>query len=204
MNGFRLRFAWAFPRRQGYGEQVVPRPQTMAHKTARWVTRWVLPLAAFVFIQGCARDIPSQQASAYSAATGFLTLCDDADFDHALAHFAKPLKASTATDTWVKEMTDHRGAYGIPVMRALISRNTQNLPGTANELGKINFVFRTSFLETTPGDEYVSVEKLNGRWQVYEYKFRPSGPPGKLKKANIKKDWEEQSDEDQSQSQGQY
>jgi Protein of unknown function (DUF4019) len=204
MNGFRLRFASAFPRRQGYGEQVVPRPQTMAHKTARWVTRWVLPLAAFVFIQGCARDIPSQQASAYSAATGFLTLCDDADFDHALAHFAKPLKASTATDTWVKEMTDHRGAYGIPVMRALISRNTQNLPGTANEPAKINFVFRTSFLGTTPGDEYVSVEKLNGRWQVYEYKFRPSGPPGKLKKANIKKDWEEQSDEDQSQSQGQY
>jgi hypothetical protein len=204
MNGFRLRFASAFLRRQGYGGQVVPRPQTMADKTARWMTRWVLPLAAFVFIQGCARDIPSQQASAYSAATGFLTLCDDADFDHALGHFAKPLKASTSADTWVKEMTDHRGAYGLPVMRALVSRDTQNLPGTTNEPDKINFVFRTSFLGTTPGDEYVSVEKLNGRWQVYQYKFRPSGAPGKLKKANIKKDWEEQSDEDQSQSQGQY
>jgi Protein of unknown function (DUF4019) len=204
MNGFRLRFASAFPRRQGYSGQVVPRPQTMADKTARRVTRWVLPLAAFVFIQGCARDIPSQQASAYSAATGFLTLCDDADFDHALGHFAKPLKASTSADTWVKQMQDHRGAYGMPVLRALVSRDTQNLPGTANEPGKINFVFRTSFLGTTPGDEYVSVEKLNGRWQVYEYKFRPSGAPGKLKKANIKKDWEEQSDEDQSQSQGQY
>jgi len=193
MNLFRLRlrFASAF----------VPRPQTMADKTARRVTRWVLPLAAFVFIQGCASDIPSQQASAYSAATGFLTLCDDADFDHALGHFAKPLKASTATDIWVKEMTDHRGAYGIPVMRALVSRDGQNLPGTANEPAKINFVFRTSFLETTPADEYVSVEKLDGRWQVYNYKFRPSGKPGKLKKANIKKDWEEQTDEDQNQSQ---
>jgi hypothetical protein len=204
MNGFRLRFASAFLRRQGYGGQVGPRPQTMADKTARWMTRWVLPLAAFVFIQGCARDIPSQQASAYSAATGFLTLCDDADFDHALGHFAKPLKASTSADTWVKQMQDHRGAYGLPVMRALVSRDTQNLPGTANEPAKINFVFRTSFLGTTPGDEYVSVEKLNGQWQVYQYKFRPSGAPGKLKKANIKKDWEEQSDEDQSQSQGQY
>jgi hypothetical protein len=204
MNGFHLRFASAFLRRQGYGGQVVPRPQTMADKTARWMTRWVLPLAAFLFIQGCARDIPSQQASAYSAATGFLTLCDDADFDHALGHFAKPLKASTSADTWVKQMQDHRGAYGLPVMRALVSRDTQNLPGTANEPAKINFVFRTSFLGTTPGDEYVSVEKLNGQWQVYQYKFRPSGAPGKLKKANIKKDWEEQSDEDQSQSQGQY
>ena len=195
MNLFRLRFASAF----------VPRPQTMADKTARRVTRWVLPLAAFVFIQGCASDIPSQQASAYSAATGFLTLCDDADFDHALGHFAKPLKASTATDIWVKEMTDHRGAYGIPVMRALVSRDGQNLPGTANEPAKINFVFRTSFLGTTPGDEYVSVEKLEGRWQVYEYKFRPSGkPPAEKPKVNIKKSWEEQTDDDQSQYQNQY
>jgi hypothetical protein len=86
-------------------------------------------------------------------------------------------------------------------MRALVSRDGQNLPGTANEPAKINFVFRTSFLETTPADEYVSVEKLDGRWQVYNYKFRPSGKPGKLKKANIKKDWEEQTDEDQNQSQ---
>jgi Protein of unknown function (DUF4019) len=198
MNLFRLRFASAF----------VPRPQTIADKTARRVTRWVLPLAAFVFIQGCASDIPSQQASAYSAATGFLTLCDDADFDHALGHFAKPLKATTSADTWVKQMQDHRGSYGLPVMRALVSRDTQNLPGTANEPAKINFVFRTSFLGTTPGDEYVSVEKLEGHWQVYDYKFRPSGKPGKFKKANIKKDWEEQTDEDQNQSQyqnqGQY
>jgi Protein of unknown function (DUF4019) len=189
MNRFRLRFATA-------------RQVRFRLAMAQRAVRWVLPLAACVLIQGCARDIPSQQASAFSAATGFLTLCDDADFDHALAHFAKPLKATTSADTWVKQMQDHRGSYGLPVMRALVSRDTQNLPGTANEPAKINFVFRTSFLGTTPGDEYVSVEKLNGRWQVYEYKFRPSGPPGKLKKANIKKDWEEQSDEDQSQ--GQY
>ena len=161
--------------------------------------QWALPLAALLFIQGCARDIPSQQASAYSAATGFLTLCDDSDFDYALGHFAKPLKASTSTDIWVKDMTDHRGAYGIPVTRALVSRDSQSLSGTANLPAKIDFIFRTSFLGTTPGDEYVSVEKLNGQWQVYAYKFRPSGKPGKLKKANIKKDWEEQNDDDQSQ-----
>ena len=172
---------------------------------ARRVTQWVLPLAAFVFIQGCARDIPSQQASAYSAATGFLTLCDDADFDHALSHFAKPLKASTSTDTWVKQMTAHRGAYGIPVMRALVSRDTQNLPGTANQPAKINFAFRTSFLGTTPGNEYVSVERLDGRWQVYDYKFRPSGKPhGEKPTANIKKSWEEQTNHNQHQIQGPY
>jgi Protein of unknown function (DUF4019) len=195
MNRFRLRFATA-------------RQVRFRLAMAQRAVRWVLPLAACVLIQGCARDIPSQQASAFSAATGFLTLCDDADFDHALAHFAKPLKATTSADTWVKQMQDHRGSYGLPVMRALVSRDTQNLPGTANEPAKINFVFRTSFLGTTPGDEYVSVEKLEGHWQVYDYKFRPSGKPGKFKKANIKKDWEEQTDEDQNQSQyqnqGQY
>ena len=171
-------------------------PKAAEDKMTRQVGLWVLPIAALLFVQGCAKDIPSQQASAYSAATGFLTLCDDADFDHALGHFAKPLKANTSTDTWIKEMTDHRGAYGIPVTRALVSRDTQNLPGTANDPARINFVFRTSFLGTTPGDEYVSVEKVEGRWQVYEYKFRPSGkPPAERPKANIKKPWEEQSDE---------
>src|ERR1700751_2673667 len=159
---------------------------------ARQVVRWVLPVAAFVFVQGCASNVPSQQASAYSTATGFLTLCDDADFEHALGHFAKPLNASTTTDTWVNEMQDHRGYYGIPVMRALVSRDTQKLPGTASEPAKMNFFLLTSFLETTPAEEYVSVEKLDGKWQVDDYKFRPSGKPGKLKKANIKKDWGEQ------------
>jgi hypothetical protein len=192
MNRFRLRFASA-------------RQVRLRFAGARRATRLVLPLAAVLFVQGCARDIPSQQASAYSAATGFLTLCDDADFDHALGHFAKPLKASTSTNIWVKEMTDHRGAYGIPVMRALVSRDTQNLPGTANKPARINFVFRTSFLGTTPGDEYVSVEKLNGQWQVYEYKFKPSGkPPGAKPNVNIKKSWEEHTEDDHTQYQNQY
>jgi hypothetical protein len=190
MNRSRLRFA----------SPVVPRPQTMADKTARRTVRWAMALAAFVFIQGCARDVPSEQASAYSSATGFLTLCDDSDFDHALGHFAKPLKANTSVDTWVKEMTDHRGAYGIPVMRALVSRNDQNLQGAGNEPSKIDFVFRTSFLGTTPGDEYVSVEKLDGHWQVYAYKFKPSGkPPAEKATVKIKKSWDQQTDDDQSQ-----
>jgi hypothetical protein len=190
MNPFHSRFSSAF----------APCPKILADKMTRQIAQWVLPVAALVFVQGCAKDIPSQQASAYSAATGFLTLCDDDDFDHALGHFAKPLKANTSADTWVKDMTDHRGAYGIPVMRALVSRDTQNLSGSVNDLARVNFLFRTSFLGTTPGDEYVSVEKMNGRWQVYEYKFKPSGkPPANRPKANIKKSWEEQSDDDQSQ-----
>ena len=200
MNHFRLRFPGVGQVRLGLSSAIILRPQPLGDKMARLVARWVLPLAAFVFVQGCARDIPSQQASAYSAATGFLTLCDDSDFDHALEHFAKPIKANTTSDTWVKEMQDHRGNYGIPVIRALVSRDSQNLPGTANEPAKVNFVFRTSFLGTTPGEEYVSVEKFNGKWQVYEYKFRPSGkPPANRPKANIKKTWETQSDDDQSQ-----
>ena len=199
MNHFRLRFATARQIRLSFPSAFPLRSQNMADKTVRQVARWVLPLAAFVFVQGCARDVPSQQASAYSAATGFLTLCDDSDFDHALEHFAKPIKANTASDAWVKEMQDHRGSYGIPIIRSLVSRDNQDLPGTGNGPAKVNFVFRTSFLGTTPSDEYVSVEKFNGKWQVYEYKFRPSGKPGQMKKANIKKDWESQTDDDQSQ-----
>ena len=173
MRIFRRRFASAF----------VPRSKTMADKMSQQVAR--LALAAFVFAQGCASDVPSQQASAYSAATGFLTLCDDSDYDNALEHFAKPLKASPAGTTWVKEMHGRRDPYGIPVIRSLVSRDAQKLSRTANDPAKMSYIFRTSFLGTTPGDEYVSVEKFNGKWQVYDYKFRPSGkPPAEVKAAN--------------------
>jgi hypothetical protein len=204
MNRLHLPFATARQALLYFASTLVARHKTMADKIARQVARWVLPVAALVFVQGCASDVPSQQASAYSTATGFLTLCDDSDFEPALEHFAKPIKASPTGSTWAKEMQDHRATYGIPVMRSLVSRDTLKLPGTASEPAKINFVFRTSFLGTTPAEEYVSVEKLNGKWLVDEYKFRPSGKPGKLKKANIKKDWEEQSDDDQNQYQNQY
>jgi hypothetical protein len=196
MNRFRLRFASASASLRRDRSAFVPHPKTKVDKTARQIAGWALAVATFVFVQGCASDTASQQASAYSTATGFLTLCDDSDFDHALEHFAKPLKASPAGDTWVKQMEDNRANYGMPVIRSLVSRDTQKLGGTTNEPARMNFAFRTSFLGTTPGDEYVSVEKLDGKWQVYDYKFRPSGKPGQRKKANIKKTWEEQSDED--------
>jgi hypothetical protein len=182
MSIFRRRFASAF----------LPRPKTTADKMARYVAGWALVAALFILVQGCATDVPSQQMSAYSVATGFLTLCDDSDFSNALEHFAKPLKASPAGATWVKDMQDHRDKYGIPVIRSLVSRDAQKLKGAANEPAKMSYIFRTSFLGTTPGDEYVSVEKFKGRWQVYDYKFRPSGKPpaevkaaAALKKANI-------------------
>ena len=171
MSIFRRRFASAF----------VLRPKTKA----RPVARWALIAASLVLVQGCASDVHSQQASAYSSATGFLTLCDDSDYDNALEHFAKPLKASPAGATWVKQMHNHRDPYGMPVIRSLVSRDTQKLSRTANEPAKMSYIFRTSFLGTTPGDEYVSVEKFNGKWQVYDYKFRPSGkPPAEVKAAN--------------------
>ncbi|MGA7128570.1 MAG: hypothetical protein WBZ19_19805, partial [Chthoniobacterales bacterium] len=89
--------------------------------------------------------------------------------------------------------------YGIPVLRALVSRDGRKLDGTKEDLARINFVFRTSFVGTTPSDESVSVEKFNGRWQVYDYKFKPSGkPPADRPKINIKKTWEEQNDDDDS------
>jgi hypothetical protein len=163
------------------------------------VTRLGVVLLGFVLLQGCANNIASQQMSAYSIATGFLTLCDDSDFDHALEHFAKPLKASPAGATWVKTMQNNRANYGIPVLRALVSRDSQKLSGPKEDPARINFVFRTSFVGTTPGDESVSLEKSSGSWQVYDYKFKPSGkPPSEKPKVEIKKSWESQNDEDDS------
>lgn len=164
------------------------------------VTRLLLVLVGFVLVQGCANNVASQQMSAYSIATGFLTLCDDSDFDHALEHFAKPLKASPEGAKWVENMQKNRADYGTPVLRALVSRDGQVLNGSKEDPARINFVFRTSFVGTTPSDESVSLEKFNGKWQVYDYKFKPSGkPPANRPKASIKKTWEEQNDDSDSQ-----
>ena len=154
-------------------------------------------MAAILVVQGCANNVPSEQMAAYSIATGFLTLCDDSDYDYALSHFAKPLKASPAGPNWVKDMGDHRANYGIPVLRSLVARDGQTLGGAQNEPARINFVFRTSFLGTTPGEESVYVERVEGKWQVYDYKFHPSGkPPAHKGTLKIKKTWEEQNDND--------
>lgn len=153
-----------------------------------WYTRSLSVMVAILLLAGCASNPPSQQLAAYSAATGFLTLCDDSDYDYALSHFAQPLKASAAGPTWVKGMQDNRGNYGIPVIRSLVTKDGQKLSGTAAEPARINFVFRTSFLGTTPGEESVFVEKISGKWQVYDYKFRPSGkPPANRTKVKIEK-----------------
>src|SRR5258708_23124654 len=93
-------------------------------------------------------------------------------------------------------MEDSRGNYGIPVIRSLVTKDGQKLRGTPDEPARINFVFSTSFLGTTPGEESVFVEKISGKWQVYYYKFRPSGkPPAHRTNAKIKKTWEEQTDD---------
>src|SRR5689334_16242940 len=92
----------------------------------------VSALAVFTLVAGCASDLSSQQMAAYSVATGFLTLCDDSDFDHALDHFANPLKATVTAPTWVKNMQGNRGNYGAPVIRALITREGQDVSGVGS------------------------------------------------------------------------
>ena len=160
------------------------------------IFRWVSVIVGILLLQGCANDPSSQRLAAYSVATGFLTLCDDTDYDYALSHFGQPLRDKVTSPTWVKGMQDNRGNYGIPVIRSLVTKDSQNLSGTAAEPARINFVFRTSFLGTTPGEESVSVEKVSGKWQVCDYKFKPSGkPPAHRTKVKIDKSWEVQSDD---------
>lgn len=137
------------------------------------VTVRSLILAAGFFIAGCSHTT-TQQMAAYSVATGFLTLCDDGDFAHALDRFARPLKSSPQGATWTKKMTDNRAKFGNPIQRAMISRNDYlHSPPRRT----INFVFQTSFVNQPSAQESVSLEMLDGRWQVYDYQFRPFGKP---------------------------
>ena len=75
-----------------------------------WHTRFVSFMVAILLLPGCANNVSSRQLAAYSVATGFLTLCDDSDYDYALSHFARPLKdsaAGLATPVYVPSGTCH-------------------------------------------------------------------------------------------------
>jgi Protein of unknown function (DUF4019) len=149
------------------------------------VTVHSLILATALFIAGCSHTTP-QQMAAYSVATGFLTLCDDAasegqslkaigDYTHALDRFARPLKSSPAGATWAKTMTANRAKFGQPVQRAMISRNDYRK--SYGQRRTINFEFQTSFVNQPSAQESVSLEMLDARWQVYDYQFHPFGKP---------------------------
>jgi len=135
------------------------------------MTRIVACFPVFVFfaaLQACSSfssRLSPQQIAAYSAATGFLTLCDDGDYRGALGVYGEPIKSHPEGTTWVARMQGQRGLFGPPIGRYWVNRHGLNEPL------QTTFRFSTSFLNAPQVDEVVSVERISGKWQVYDYKF---------------------------------
>jgi hypothetical protein len=128
--------------------------------------------ACFIVLQACSNlssQLSPQQIAAYSAATGFLTLCDDGDFKGALDFYAGPMKSRPGGATWITQMRGKRAPFGLPIGRYWVNR--QGL----NEAPNMTFQFRASFLNEPQVDEIVAVTRTSGRWQVYDYKFHALG-----------------------------
>jgi hypothetical protein len=128
--------------------------------------------ACFAALQACSSSssqLSLQQINAYSVATSFLTLCDDADYKSALDLYAGPIKAHQESTTWVTQMQGKRAPFGLP-----IGRNWVNRQGL-NESPNMTFQFRTTFPNEPSADEIVSVTRTSGQWQVYDYKFHALG-----------------------------
>jgi Protein of unknown function (DUF4019) len=128
--------------------------------------------ACFVALQACSSlssQLSTRQVAAYSVATGFLTLCDDGDFNSALELYANPIKLHPDGATWVTTTRAKRAPFGPPILRSWMNR--QGL----NESANLTFHFRTSFTDAPLVDEVVSVTRTSGRWQVYEYTFHALG-----------------------------
>jgi Protein of unknown function (DUF4019) len=150
-------------------------------KLVRWLRMRLIAVpfpvfACFVALQACSNlpgRLSSQQVAAYSAAIGFLGLCDDGDFNGALILYGGPIKARAEAATWVTQMQSKRGPVGLPIIRSWVNR--QGLNGPPN----ITFQFRTSFSSGSLLDEVVSVTRTSGHWQVYGYNFHVLGkhPP---------------------------
>jgi Protein of unknown function (DUF4019) len=128
--------------------------------------------ACFVALQACSNwssHLSTRQVAAYSAAIGFLGLCDSNDFATALERYGRPIKSGPDSATWVTKTQAERAHFGPPILRSWINR--QGLNDSAN----LTFRFRTSFSQEPLVDEIVSVKRTSGVWQVYEYKFHALG-----------------------------
>ena len=127
--------------------------------------------ACLTVFQACSSSsikMSPQQIAAYSVATGFLTLCDDANYKNAL-DFAGPIKSHPEGATWIPQMQKRRAPFGIPIQRSWVNRQL------LNESPNMAFQFRTSFSNAPLVDEFVSLTSISGQWQVYDYKFHALG-----------------------------
>jgi hypothetical protein len=125
--------------------------------------------AAFQACSSSSSQLSRQQIAAYSVATGFLILCDDVDYNNALGLYAEPIKSQPEGRTWVARMQVQRAPFGPPIGRYWVNRRGLNEPL------RTTFRFSTSFLNAPRVDEVVSVERISGKWQVYDYKFHELG-----------------------------
>ena len=125
--------------------------------------------AAFQACSSSSSQLSRQQIAAYSTATGFLTLCDDVDYNSALGLYAQPIKSQPEGTKWVARMQVQRAPFGPPIGRYWVNRRGLNEPL------RTTFRFSTSFLNAPQVDEVVSVERISGKWQVYDYKFHALG-----------------------------
>jgi hypothetical protein len=127
--------------------------------------------ALFIAFQACSSSsskMSPQQIAAYAVATGFLTLCDDGNYRNAL-FFAGPIKSRPEGATWITQTQKTRAPFGIPIWRYWANRQR------VDESPKMAFQFRTSFSNEPLVDEVVSVARISGQWQVYDYKFHALG-----------------------------
>jgi hypothetical protein len=127
--------------------------------------------ACFLVFQACSGSsskMSLQQIAAYSVATGFLTLCDDGNYRNAL-FFAPPISSRPEGTRWITQMQKTRAPFGLPISRYWANR--QRVDQSAN----MTFQFSTSFSNAPVVDEVVSVTKISGQWQVYDYKFHAFG-----------------------------
>jgi Protein of unknown function (DUF4019) len=131
-----------------------------------------LPVFACILVfqacSGSSSKMSPQQTAAYGVATGFLTLCDDGNYRNAL-FFAGPIKSRPEGATWITQTQSRRAPFGFPIWRYWNNRQR------VDESPKMEFQFRTSFSNAPLVDEVVSVARISGQWQVYDYKFHALG-----------------------------
>jgi hypothetical protein len=130
-----------------------------------------------ILIAGCATHSAARmekranETDARSAASHWLELLDDGDYEEAFEFEAQDFRMSRTQAQFVRYMQARRAPFGKTVSRSIIgSANIHKIVGMP-EGNYVSVIFKTFFEHKSPTAERVILVKQEAGWRVVDYRI---------------------------------
>ena len=139
----------------------------------------IAAVASIALLSGCARHSHSSaraakrahQENASSAATQWLELLDDREYEEAYDREPARVRAGGTTRQFVRSMTARRAPFGRAVSRRLIGTASSHKLTGAPDGDYVSVLFKTSFQHKSVAAERVILLNDRGTWRVVDYRL---------------------------------